>query len=682
MRPRRLSTALALALALGLSALARPGGGQPEPPNAPEAPKSATPPAPPAASAGEPAPSPPATRKTINPAGVIEAVQKLSADVQRWGGSAGVLVIDVPTGAVLAALNEHTAFNPASNAKLVTAVAALRTLGPQHRFLTGLYGKQTGDAVGELVLRGQGDPSLRMGDLAEMARELASAGVRRVRSIGVDQSYFDDRYAPPAFEQQPHEWAAFRAPVAAVSLNSNTVLFTVRPSEQGKSALLSVEPPGLIDLAGAVRTSAKGDPEKITLTLEPRGDRLAATFGGTVPEKSRPVRIARRVEDPRLLAGYALRAALKDAGIEVTGDVHTANSREKKLLAAHRSEPLGELLTALGKESDNFYAEMIFKALGASKKGDPATSEAGAEAAALGGAMALGEPGEPVTPLGATPPVPGAPGFWPRMGSAEAAPGEAGSAAEGAELADALGSSPLRRRTTAPIPIPTRTDTSAIKPIHTPPPDRGLAPVVVCRSTPSEVLPVTLAGPLEGGDRRTSVGISEIETDCVDAPALACCCWGGVEGAQIPSAAAANASAISRALWNRSSGFRASARAKKWSIAGPRAGSIDDGAGIGSAQIWRMSTAISPAVKGTLPVTHRKRITPSDQRSLRWSTRFEFRTCSGLMYRGEPMIVPVSVASFVTPGRTAFAIPKSRILAISTPSSSRARKMFPGLRSR
>jgi D-alanyl-D-alanine carboxypeptidase/D-alanyl-D-alanine-endopeptidase (penicillin-binding protein 4) len=221
-----------------------------------------------------------------------------------------------------------------------------------------------------------------MGDLAEMARELASAGVRRVRSIGVDQSYFDDRYAPPAFEQQPHEWAAFRAPVAAVSLNSNTVLFTVRPSEQGKSALLSVEPPGLIDLAGAVRTSAKGDPEKITLTLEPRGDRLAATFGGTVPEKSRPVRIARRVEDPRLLAGYALRAALKDAGIEVTGDVHTANSREKKLLAAHRSEPLGELLTALGKESDNFYAEMIFKALGASKKGDPATSEAGAEAAA------------------------------------------------------------------------------------------------------------------------------------------------------------------------------------------------------------------------------------------------------------------------------------------------------------
>jgi D-alanyl-D-alanine carboxypeptidase/D-alanyl-D-alanine-endopeptidase (penicillin-binding protein 4) len=388
--PRRSGPALALAVALGLSALARTGGGQPEPPKpsaAPtEGPKSASPtaPAPPAPSpvAGEPIAAPGATRKTIDPAGVVEAVRKLSADVQRWGGSAGVLVVDVPTGAVLAASNEHAAFNPASNAKLVTAVAALRALGPQHRFLTGLYGKQAGDTVEELVLRGQGDPSLRMGDLAEMARELASAGVRKVRSIGVDQSYFDDRYAPPAYEQQPHEWAPFRAPVAAVSLNGNTVLFTVRPSEQGKSALLSVEPPGLVDLAGAVRTTAKSDPEKIALSLEPRGDRLAATFGGTLPEKSRPVRIARRVDDPRLLAGYALRAALKDAGIEATGGVHTAKSREKKLLASHRSEPLGELLTALGKESDNFYAEMIFKALSAPKKGEPATSEAGAEAAA------------------------------------------------------------------------------------------------------------------------------------------------------------------------------------------------------------------------------------------------------------------------------------------------------------
>jgi D-alanyl-D-alanine carboxypeptidase/D-alanyl-D-alanine-endopeptidase (penicillin-binding protein 4) len=306
-------------------------------------------------------------------------------------------VLDVGTGEVLASYSPHAAFNPASNAKLITAVAALRTFGSQHRYLTGLYGRASGDAVGELVLRGQGDPSLEMQDLREMARDLRASGVRKVASIGVDQAYFDDRFTPPAFDDQPDEWAPFRAPVAAVSLNQNTVLFTVRPSETGKTASVSADPPGFVELNGAIRTSGKGDPEKILLSLEPRGPKLLAKLGGTIPANSRAVLVKKRVDDPSLLAGYALRAALKDAGVEVSGDVHLAKSREKRLLAAHRSAPLGELLPALGKDSDNFYAEMLFKALGAStnasvnanasakanpnNKTGPATFEAGAEAA-------------------------------------------------------------------------------------------------------------------------------------------------------------------------------------------------------------------------------------------------------------------------------------------------------------
>jgi D-alanyl-D-alanine carboxypeptidase/D-alanyl-D-alanine-endopeptidase (penicillin-binding protein 4) len=46
----------------------------------------------------------------------------------------------------------------------------------------------------------------------------------------------------------------------------------------------------------------------------------------------------------------------------------------------HRSARLGVLVQQLGKESDNFYAEMLLKALGAETKGEPATSEAGAAA--------------------------------------------------------------------------------------------------------------------------------------------------------------------------------------------------------------------------------------------------------------------------------------------------------------
>jgi len=292
------------------------------------------------------------------------------------------MAIDIASGATLVAIDEHGLYNPASNAKLPTAAAALRVLGPSHRYLTGLYGAPSGDAVAELALRGAGDPSLATRDLWEMARDLRAAGIRRVGSIAVDQGYFDDLYVPPAFEQQPGEWAAFRAPVAAVSLNANTVLFTLRATGVGEPASVAVDPPGFVDLAGSVATAEKGTPEKIVIDLEPRGVRLAARLGGNVPEGSRLVRLARRVDDPRLLAGYALKEILEGAGVQVAGEPRLGGERQKRLLVAHRSAPLGQLLDAVGKDSDNFYAETIFKTIAAEKRGRPGTAAAAAQVVA------------------------------------------------------------------------------------------------------------------------------------------------------------------------------------------------------------------------------------------------------------------------------------------------------------
>jgi D-alanyl-D-alanine carboxypeptidase/D-alanyl-D-alanine-endopeptidase (penicillin-binding protein 4) len=316
----------------------------------------------------------------VDAAPIQEAITQLAGDVLRWGGTVGVHVVDLRSGETIAALGEHRAFNPASNAKLVTAAAALRVLGGQHRFVTGLYGRIDADTVAELVLRGDGDPSLRTQDLWALAAELHGSGVRRVRAILVDQSFFDDQYVPPAFEQQPGEWAPFRAPVAAVSLNENVVTFTVRAGKAGSDAAIEVDPPGFVELRGSVGTTGKDDPEKAQISVEPKGARLLARLGGSVPEGARVVRVARRVDDPRLLAGYALRAVLKQVGVEVKGEVRVGGAGHKGLLAAHRSASLGEMLAALGKDSDNFYAEMLFKAIGAKAGGRPASADGGAEA--------------------------------------------------------------------------------------------------------------------------------------------------------------------------------------------------------------------------------------------------------------------------------------------------------------
>ncbi|HEX6274825.1 MAG TPA: D-alanyl-D-alanine carboxypeptidase/D-alanyl-D-alanine-endopeptidase, partial [Polyangiaceae bacterium] len=106
-----------------------------------------------------------------------------------------------------------------------------------------------------------------------------------------------------------------------------------------------------------------------------------AKVSGSVPEGSEPIRYRQRVDDPRLLAGYSLRNALTSVGIHVTGSVRLGGAAERHELVSRKSRPLAELLPELGKQSDNFYAETLLKAVALKVRGRPASSVAGAEIA-------------------------------------------------------------------------------------------------------------------------------------------------------------------------------------------------------------------------------------------------------------------------------------------------------------
>jgi serine-type D-Ala-D-Ala carboxypeptidase/endopeptidase (penicillin-binding protein 4) len=313
-------------------------------------------------------------------AALTEAVAALTRAIAGYGGHLGVAVMDVDSGELVAAQNDRRPLNPASNAKLFTAATALALLHGNYHFITGLYGERKGSSVSRLVLRGYGDPSLGTRDLWDMVQDLRDAGVRRVEGdVLVDQRFFDANYVPPAFEQQPNEWAYFRAPVSALALNENTITMHVRPTVADSPAAVSFDPPGFVDADGVVKTSAADTPQSVRLNLTPAGTRLIAHVGGFIPETARPIGFARRVDNPDLLAGYALRSLLVSAGIAVGGGVKPGGDSVKTTLVLHRSRPLSELLYELGKESNNFYAEMILKTLGAEKKGRPGSSAGGAD---------------------------------------------------------------------------------------------------------------------------------------------------------------------------------------------------------------------------------------------------------------------------------------------------------------
>ncbi len=304
---------------------------------------------------------------------VTSALRRFAAAPALKDAQVGIVVMDAESGEVLGQVGEHLALNPASNAKLYTAAAALALLRASYRYQTTVTGTVQASTVAELTLHGQGDPSLRTEDFVSIAQELKSRGIRRVEGIAVDQSFFDEQTTPPAFDQQPNEWAAFRAPVSAVAVNENTVTMSVRPTQAGSPAIVTFDPPGFVDVTGAVRTGQAGA-DTVRLDLDAAGSRLAAKVSGTVGADARLVRYTRRVDSPQLLAGFTLKSALEGAGVAVAGTVRLG-APKGTLLARHESEPLSTLLYALGKTSDNFAAEMVFKSLGPHTKARPGKSE-------------------------------------------------------------------------------------------------------------------------------------------------------------------------------------------------------------------------------------------------------------------------------------------------------------------
>ena len=264
--------------------------------------------------------------------------------------------------------------------KLVTAAAALIELGPEFQMRTGLYGHVEDGRVAHLVLRGYGDPSLRMSDLVELAEGLADRGVRAVDHVIVDGSYFDGQILPPAFEQQPDEVASFRAAVGAVSVEQSSYVLRVIPGPRdGAPAVVRLAAPGYFDVENDIKTTGPGGPPNIIASQRGDGDRMELRLSGSIPTGILGVGYRRRVENPLAHAGHAMAEALGRAGIRGARRVQVGNPPSGlPLLSSRDSEPLASLLHRVGKYSDNFVAEMVLKVLGA-EKAQPGTSERGAQ---------------------------------------------------------------------------------------------------------------------------------------------------------------------------------------------------------------------------------------------------------------------------------------------------------------
>lgn len=284
------------------------------------------------------------------------------------GARVGLAVRDLATGHLIYGHDADAGFNLASNAKVVTAAAILHALGPGFTWRTGLYAEAIEKgAIGELFIRGRGNPRLGTEHIDALAADLAAIGVTKVGRLAVDSTYFDAVDSPPHFDEKPEEQAYFRAPVGATSLNFDAVRLSVRPSPSGRGpAIVAIDPPSsYTHLEAKVATVTRGR-SRVRIEQAEIAGRLEITVLGQLRADDPPMVSRRRVSDPLAYLAAVLRARLTAHGIEVgPGARMAAIPGGARLLAEHESEPLSVVVRDLGKHSNNYVAEMLLKTLGA-----------------------------------------------------------------------------------------------------------------------------------------------------------------------------------------------------------------------------------------------------------------------------------------------------------------------------
>ena len=298
------------------------------------------------------------------------------------GAQLGVLVVDAASGDELFARNADTPLSPASNMKVLTAVAALAAFGPAHQFTTTVSSDApiaADGSVGTLAIRGGGDPALTSEELWRLAADLARRGLRRVRDgLLLDDSYFDSQRWNDAWGATSAR--AYHAPVAALTANYGSFSAEVAPpARSGQPVRVSLDPPAsYLALTDTVRAAGK---TALTVDRSGDGDRDRVRVAGSIRPGGDSVIIQRSVTDPVRYAGSVLRLQLQALGIAVDGAdrVGPVPPGYHQLFTFH-GKPITQVVGLLMKWSNNNVAEMLVKGLGARSTGAPGSWASGVAA--------------------------------------------------------------------------------------------------------------------------------------------------------------------------------------------------------------------------------------------------------------------------------------------------------------
>jgi D-alanyl-D-alanine carboxypeptidase/D-alanyl-D-alanine-endopeptidase (penicillin-binding protein 4) len=260
------------------------------------------------------------------PAAEVANLQRVMTNAMKpLGGHSGAYVLDLANGEVLFDSSGLTPRNPASVEKLYTLSTVLRRFGPAGTLQTGVYGRGTLDSSGlfrgTVYLRGGGDPTF--GDAAFIKANYGSGtSVQALANLFVETTH----------------------------------IRKIKGSIVGDDSYFD---------------NRRGGPST--------GYAVDANLVGSLSALAYDRGLSGSEGSPAAYAAFEFAGALRHRGVVVTGRSRAGltNLFTSQPLVTIDSPPMTTLVALTARPSDDFFAEMLLKALGA-RFGSGGTTAAGA----------------------------------------------------------------------------------------------------------------------------------------------------------------------------------------------------------------------------------------------------------------------------------------------------------------
>lgn len=303
------------------------------------------------------------------------SINKILTDSRMAGTTSSITIRNALTGEAIYERNADQSVTPASSLKVLTAAAALETLGENHRFSTEVYTNgfvAKGTLYGNLYLRGQGDPTLLKKDFDNFAAILYRRGVKRLAGhvIGDDTWYDSDRLSPGISREDESYYYA--AQISALNLSPNTdydagsVIVEAKPSVLGTPAKITLTPAtGIVRIINRSRTVPTGYANTLKIEREYGTHKIIISGNAPIGSSGKKEWIA--VSNPTKYAIDIFKKSLAERGIRFvpTSKIAEGTTPENaRLLLSKKSMPLKDLMIPFMKLSNNSHAEVLAKEMG------------------------------------------------------------------------------------------------------------------------------------------------------------------------------------------------------------------------------------------------------------------------------------------------------------------------------